>query len=45
MSRDYLYENNGDGTFSRINGDIGLFASVQFNTMAVTIMILMRKCG
>ena len=35
QSRDYLYENNGDGTFSRINGDIGLFASVQFNTMAV----------
>ncbi|MEO1261230.1 MAG: FG-GAP-like repeat-containing protein [Bacteroidota bacterium] len=34
--RDYLYENNGDGTFSRINGDIGLFASVQFNSMAVT---------
>ena len=36
MSRDYLYENNGDGTFSRINGDIGLFESVQFNTISVT---------
>ncbi len=35
QSRDYLYKNNGDGTFSRINEDIGLFASVQFNTMAV----------
>lgn len=36
QSKDFLYENNGDGTFSRINNDIGLFATVQFNTMAVT---------
>lgn len=36
MSRDELYENKGDGTFAKINGDIGLFATVQFNTMSVT---------
>lgn len=36
QSRDHLYKNNGDGTFTRINDDIGLFASVQFNSMAVT---------
>lgn len=36
LSRDWLYTNNGDGTFSRINDDIGLFASVQFNSTGVT---------
>ena len=36
QKRDFLYENNGDGTFSRINTDIGLFASVQFNSTGVT---------
>lgn len=36
QARDFLYRNNGDGTFSRIDSNIGLFSSVQFNTMAVT---------
>ena len=36
QARDQLYENNGGGTFSKINDDIGLFASVQFNSTGVT---------
>jgi hypothetical protein len=32
---DAIFRNNGDGTFSRVQGDIGLGITYQFNTMGV----------
>ncbi|MEN0003327.1 MAG: FG-GAP-like repeat-containing protein [Bacteroidota bacterium] len=34
--KDDLYENNGDGTFTRIFADIGIGITVQYNTTGVT---------
>jgi hypothetical protein len=34
-NQDEVFRNNGDGTFSRVTGDIGLGITIQYNTMGV----------
>lgn len=35
-NKDEIYRNNGDGTFTKITDNIGINATIQYNTMGVT---------